>query len=248
MSVAVIILPFVFQVPPHLPFEFTYEGMLERLYAFTKHHNFCNQRNGRTNPTWPPLSARKILVGNVNEGCDVVCAKKGEEVFGWCLKKRDVNNLYLEMYLICELPVFSNVPDMRVTCIQQCAYYASYPYLAVCLTCELPVLSSMQYAYYGSYLYLTARFFVFFILDKICEPAYFPSLNAKEHFPSCNSKSHKPSLVAPGIMKNSECIQQANKFFYSCTAKSEFTKRLCPCRDFVKGQTALCKDCLDGLL
>lgn len=147
-------------VPPHLPFEFTYEGMLERLYAFTKHHNFCNQRNGRTNPTWPPLSARKILVGNVNEGCDVVCAKK----------------------------------------------------------------------------------------DKICEPAYFPSLNAKEHFPSCNSKSHKPSLVAPGIMKNSECIQQANKFFYSCTAKSEFTKRLCPCRDFVKGQTALCKDCLDGLL
>ena len=58
---------------PYLPLEFSYEGMLERVYALTKHQDFCRDRG-----MWPPLSARVVLMGDKEEGCDEVCHKEGE--------------------------------------------------------------------------------------------------------------------------------------------------------------------------
>ena len=51
---------------------------MERLYMFTKHHDFCESRLGdETIPKWPPLSSRQIFIGEKNMGCDEVCAKQG---------------------------------------------------------------------------------------------------------------------------------------------------------------------------
>ena len=144
---------------PYLPFEYTYEGMLERVFALTKHQDFCTPVSSPDN-MWPPVSAKQVFLGGADEACDEVCFKKG----------------------------------------------------------------------------------------LICEPGYFPLVNNVDVVSqylqrNCSKVSHLPSLVAPAI-RDTECLLQSNVLLYSCTSRSPSTKRLCPCRDFVKGQTALCRDCL----
>ncbi|EDO49391.1 predicted protein [Nematostella vectensis] len=87
-------------------------------------------------------------------------------------------------------------------------------------------------------------------LGLVCEPQYFPAINTKERmtrsgFP-CNTTrvEDMPSLVAPGYRDDPPvCLRQAQNLLFSCTANSPTTKRLCPCRDFKKGQVALCSKC-----
>ncbi|XP_066929864.1 alpha-1,6-mannosylglycoprotein 6-beta-N-acetylglucosaminyltransferase A-like [Clytia hemisphaerica] len=154
-------------VDPYLPYEFTNQGMMERLYMFTKHHDFCSSHLGApsVNSTWPPMSARQVFVGEKDEGCDEVCGKK----------------------------------------------------------------------------------------NLVCEPAYFNSINDVQSLPKCMKPTKAASIIAPAYKvdpKNSnrdECLIQTNTALFSCTAKSPSSERVCPCRDFVRGQTALCKDCLDGV-
>ena len=83
----------------------------------------------------------------------------------------------------------------------------------------------------------------------VCEPAYFPSINNKQQIPGCKKEIKMASIVAPGYKSdtNEDCLVQTNHLLYSCTAKSPSSKRVCPCRDYIRGQTALCKDCLDGV-
>lgn len=73
----------MFQAEPYLPYEFTYEGMLERLYMFTKHQDFCTESHGSGNVSagWPPISAKQVFMGGANQGCDDVCEKQGELLF-----------------------------------------------------------------------------------------------------------------------------------------------------------------------
>ena len=40
------------------------------------------------------------------------------------------------------------------------------------------------------------------------------------------------------------CFLQAHVQLFSCMHEESNIKRLCPCRDFEKEQTALCKNCL----
>lgn len=91
------------------------------------------------------------------------------------------------------------------------------------------------------------NFFIF--SDLICEPAYFPSINNKQEMKDCKKETKTASIVAPAYKADAsgECLIQTNFLLYSCTAKSPSSKRMCPCRDFVRGQTALCKNCLDGV-
>jgi len=145
-------------VQPYLPFEFTHEGMLERLHAFTKHHQFCN--DGQTKEIWPPLSSLQTFSSKPGQSCDHVCEQKG----------------------------------------------------------------------------------------LICEPAYFTHINNIKSFNGkCEQFKHQTSLVAPAVKLISDtevqCFLQNEKQLFSCVSKEAFISRICPCRDYVKGQTALCKDC-----
>ncbi|KAL9958747.1 hypothetical protein ACROYT_G035803 [Oculina patagonica] len=55
---------------PHLPYEFTHLGMLERVNAYVENQDFCKQTN------WPPLSELKIVMGEEGEACVEACLKK----------------------------------------------------------------------------------------------------------------------------------------------------------------------------
>ena len=85
-------------------------------------------------------------------------------------------------------------------------------------------------------------------IDLLCEPGFFPSINNIDAFnkvksESCLSAKQMSSLVAPGIHDDG-CLLQQDPINYSCTAKSKSTRRLCPCRDYRVGQSALCETCL----
>lgn len=49
-----------------------------------------------------------------------------------------------------------------------------------------------------------------------------------------------PAFAQPGR----ECFLQKEPLLFSCAGSSTKYRRLCPCRDFRKGQVALCQDCL----
>lgn len=141
-------------VKPYLPYEFTFEGTLQRVYALLKNQDFCSEK------IWPPLRNRKVHAGKENQSCKEVC---------------DEQNL-------------------------------------------------------------------------VCEPAYFSSINTeafmRRHM-NCVNKDKKASYVAPGVnLQGNVCTVQDEKLMYSCTSRSRTFARLCPCRDYIKGQIALCKGCL----
>lgn len=49
-----------------------------------------------------------------------------------------------------------------------------------------------------------------------------------------------PAFAQPG----QECYLQKEPLLFSCAGASTKYQRLCPCRDFRKGQVALCQGCL----
>lgn len=55
---------------PHLPYEFTHVGMLERVNAYVENQDFCKPTN------WPPRSELRILVGGDGESCIATCFTK----------------------------------------------------------------------------------------------------------------------------------------------------------------------------
>ena len=61
---------------------------------------------------------------------------------------------------------------------------------------------------------------------------------------SCNSVEKSNFLVAPSFEnERMTCHLQQQPLLYSCVASSVSHMRICPCRDYIKGQVALCKDC-----
>lgn len=50
-------------------------------------------------------------------------------------------------------------------------------------------------------------------------------------------------LPAFSVMRR-ECSLQREPLLFSCAGQSPKYRRLCPCRDFLQGQVALCRDCL----
>ena len=88
-----------------------------------------------------------------------------------------------------------------------------------------------------------------FILDLVCEPAHFPSINNvetfKKHFQDCSSTGSAVNHLYPA--RHSElktCYIQDEKMLFSCAGEHETLQRLCPCRTFIKHQSALCQSCL----
>ncbi|XP_061089090.1 alpha-1,6-mannosylglycoprotein 6-beta-N-acetylglucosaminyltransferase B-like, partial [Conger conger] len=57
------------EVKPFIPREFTCEGMLERVYAYITHQEFCSA----SLPTWPPEGALSARLGPLGQSCAAVC-------------------------------------------------------------------------------------------------------------------------------------------------------------------------------
>lgn len=141
---------------PYLPYEFTCEGMLQRVNAFIENQDFCHGQ-----VMWPPLSALQVKLAEPGKSCKQVCQE---------------NHL-------------------------------------------------------------------------ICEPSYFQHLNKDKDLAKfgihCHSSDTANDIVAPSIdEKKKHCVFQGDLLLFSCAGSHPNHRRVCPCRDYMKGQVALCKDCL----
>nr|XP_057935002.1 alpha-1,6-mannosylglycoprotein 6-beta-N-acetylglucosaminyltransferase B-like isoform X2 [Doryrhamphus excisus] len=83
----------------------------------------------------------------------------------------------------------------------------------------------------------------------ICEPAHFGFINNKEALlrleVQCEVLDYEMNHVLPAFsVLRRECGLQREPLLFSCAGQSPKYRRLCPCRDFRRGQVALCRDCL----
>uniref|UniRef100_H2YVL1 alpha-1,6-mannosyl-glycoprotein 6-beta-N-acetylglucosaminyltransferase n=1 Tax=Ciona savignyi TaxID=51511 RepID=H2YVL1_CIOSA len=85
----------------------------------------------------------------------------------------------------------------------------------------------------------------------ICEPAYFPYINLHTHFAkegiTCDTfkvpDGTKVEIDFPAHADGT-CYIQSDPLLYSCAGRYTTLLHICPCRNYIKGQVALCKDCL----
>lgn len=61
------------RLPPKIPKEFTNEGFIERVHAFTEYINYCDPYT----PAWPPLKNLHIFLGKPGQSCKVQCLARG---------------------------------------------------------------------------------------------------------------------------------------------------------------------------
>ena len=61
------------RLPGKVPKEFTHEGMMERIYTFTDHIDYCNPYA----PRWPPLDNMQVYFSLDGESCKDCCMSKG---------------------------------------------------------------------------------------------------------------------------------------------------------------------------
>uniref|UniRef100_A0A2C9K266 alpha-1,6-mannosyl-glycoprotein 6-beta-N-acetylglucosaminyltransferase n=2 Tax=Biomphalaria glabrata TaxID=6526 RepID=A0A2C9K266_BIOGL len=84
-------------------------------------------------------------------------------------------------------------------------------------------------------------------LNRICEPVYFPELNSKEsfsNFTECKSVAHSSNIYYPAYDTNAgTCTTQDERLLFSCVGSMDTLQRLCPCRNYIPGQSALCIGC-----
>ncbi|XP_029315211.1 alpha-1,6-mannosylglycoprotein 6-beta-N-acetylglucosaminyltransferase A-like [Cottoperca gobio] len=84
----------------------------------------------------------------------------------------------------------------------------------------------------------------------ICEPAFFPHLNNAKHLANysvdCQTSELSDSrLVFPAYNSSSKhCRFQSDPLLFSCVRSDQSLIRICPCRDYIKDQIALCKECI----
>ncbi|GAA6095016.1 alpha-1,6-mannosylglycoprotein 6-beta-N-acetylglucosaminyltransferase A [Tachysurus ichikawai] len=61
----------------------------------------------------------------------------------------------------------------------------------------------------------------------------------------CRTVESAGDIVVPAFGESSRhCVLQADLLLFSCAGAHPSLQRICPCRDYMKGQVALCKDCL----
>ncbi|KAL6732338.1 hypothetical protein Aduo_003107 [Ancylostoma duodenale] len=83
--------------------------------------------------------------------------------------------------------------------------------------------------------------------DLICEPSFFPLVNSANVL-------ERPFGCVQGSLDNStapyapyNCSLQSNSLMFSCASRPPLGSgvvRICPCRDHLPGQLALCKECV----
>ncbi|XP_047193426.1 alpha-1,6-mannosylglycoprotein 6-beta-N-acetylglucosaminyltransferase A isoform X2 [Scophthalmus maximus] len=83
----------------------------------------------------------------------------------------------------------------------------------------------------------------------ICEPAFFPHLNSNKglanHGVDCQTSEVTNShMVLPAYNSTKHCLFQSDPLLFSCVRSNQSLIRICPCRDYIKDQIALCKACI----
>ncbi|XP_004626430.1 alpha-1,6-mannosylglycoprotein 6-beta-N-acetylglucosaminyltransferase A [Octodon degus] len=144
------------KIEPYMPYEFTCEGMLQRINAFIEKQDFCHGQ-----VMWPPLGALQVKLTEPGQSCKQVCQES----------------------------------------------------------------------------------------QLICEPSFFQHLNKAQDLLKyeviCQSSERAKDILVPSIEpKSKHCVFQGDLLLFSCAGAHPRHQRICPCRDYIKGQVALCKDCL----
>ncbi|MBN3285106.1 MGT5A acetylglucosaminyltransferase, partial [Polyodon spathula] len=144
------------KIEPYLPYEFTCEGMLQRVNAFIENQDFCHGQ-----VIWPPLSALQVKVTEPGKSCKQACQEK----------------------------------------------------------------------------------------QLICEPSFFQHLNMDKDLLrygiECRTVESTNDNVVPAYDEGRKhCVFQGDLLLFSCAGAHPNLKRICPCRDYMKGQVALCQGCL----
>lgn len=90
-------------------------------------------------------------------------------------------------------------------------------------------------------------------LGLICEPSFFQAINRNETFAqigvTCEEIitpiASKSEIDYPGYQADTnKCFLQSVRYLFSCADRVTNVTMLCPCRDFIKRQTALCSKCV----
>nr|XP_029481545.1 alpha-1,6-mannosylglycoprotein 6-beta-N-acetylglucosaminyltransferase B-like isoform X3 [Oncorhynchus nerka] len=182
------------KVEPYLPYEYTCEGMLERVHAYIQNQEFCAPEapfpSANTSSSWPgsPPSPFVLLPNS--------------SALAWA----------------------SNISTPP-----------SWPPLSA-----LTLLVSLE----GQSCIDACQ-----SAGLICEPAFYRFINIKEAFSGlevqCDGVEAEINHIFPAFsVESSECGLQKDPLLFSCAGANTKYHRLCPCRDYRKGQVALCRDCL----
>nr|XP_012634373.2 alpha-1,6-mannosylglycoprotein 6-beta-N-acetylglucosaminyltransferase B [Microcebus murinus] len=177
------------QVDPYLPYEYTCEGMLERIHAYIQHQEFC----AAPGPAPPGAHAPQSPFVLAPNATHLEWARNASVAPGaWPLAH--------------SLRAWLAAPGRACT--------------DACLDHGL-----------------------------VCEPAFFPFLNGRDAFlklqvPCDSTESEMNHLYPAFAQPGQECYLQKEPLLFSCAGSSTKYHRLCPCRDFRKGQVALCQGCL----
>ena len=95
-------------------------------------------------------------------------------------------------------------------------------------------------------------------LGMICEPSHLRRLNSRETLEglmklsaptnasmACVSVDVKDDIYYPAYEPSTgHCYLQKEPLLFSCVGEVQGLSRLCSCRDYIRGQTALCSRCL----
>ncbi|XP_043971321.1 alpha-1,6-mannosylglycoprotein 6-beta-N-acetylglucosaminyltransferase B-like isoform X2 [Gambusia affinis] len=186
------------KVEPYLPYEYTCEGMLERLHAYIQNQDFCV-------PDSPFIPANFSRRGSASGS-------------------RVIRPLFVPLPNSTALGWASNVTAPT-----------AWPPLS-----SLRLLVSQE----GQSCVEACQSAGF-----ICEPAHFRFVNNKEALRGlevqCEVVDSEINHILPAFsVMRRECSLQREPLLFSCAGQSPKYRRLCPCRDFLQGQVALCRDCL----
>ncbi|MBN3303813.1 MGT5B acetylglucosaminyltransferase, partial [Amia calva] len=182
------------RVEPYLPYEYTCEGMLERVHAYIQHQDFCAPEAPFTptnvSKSWPGSSSSPFI--SLPNATGLAWASNVTAPPSWPP---------LSALLLL-------VSEEGESCIAKCQNHG-----------------------------------------LICEPAFFRFVNNKEALArlevQCEGIESEMNHVFPAFsVVRRECGLQKEPLLFSCAGFSSKYRRLCPCRDFRKGQVALCRDCL----
>ncbi|XP_076441339.1 alpha-1,6-mannosylglycoprotein 6-beta-N-acetylglucosaminyltransferase A-like [Babylonia areolata] len=83
---------------------------------------------------------------------------------------------------------------------------------------------------------------------SICEPGHFAEINTenilKNSSSLCMKMGHSANIYYPAVdTDKEECILQDNEMLFSCVGGKDNFRRLCPCRNYIPQQSALCRGC-----
>ncbi|XP_014032433.1 alpha-1,6-mannosylglycoprotein 6-beta-N-acetylglucosaminyltransferase B isoform X1 [Salmo salar] len=186
------------KVEPYLPYEYTCEGMLERVHAYIEHQDFCTPEA----PFPPANSSSKLGLSSSASPGPLFVLLPNSSALTWAPNANAP-------------PAWPPLSSLRLLASQE-----GQSCVEACQRANL-----------------------------VCEPALFRFVNNREALRGlevqCEVVEAEVNHVFPAFsVLRRECGLQKDPLLYSCAGLSPKYRRLCPCRDYRRGQVALCRDCL----